>query len=73
VSDAGSTVEASADESPDLHSASIRKYKEWQDAEYVVKRIDCNMQRLSVNGVFTERRALACAWIEHKGECYFMA
>lgn len=45
----------------------IRKFKKWQDAEYVVKSADTSTMRLAINDVFDEYEALANIWIEHKG------
>ena len=45
----------------------IRKFKQWQDAEYTVKSIDTSRMRLSVNGVTGEHLALSNVCIEHKG------
>ncbi|WVQ79864.1 hypothetical protein IAT38_001964 [Cryptococcus sp. DSM 104549] len=45
----------------------IRKFKQWQDAEYTVVSADNNTMRLSVNGKFEQRLALANVWISHKG------
>ncbi|ADV22320.1 hypothetical protein I305_02692 [Cryptococcus gattii E566] len=48
-------------------SSDIRKFKKWQDAEYVVKSADTSTMRLAINDVFDEYEALANIWIEHKG------
>ncbi|RXK38888.1 hypothetical protein M231_03837 [Tremella mesenterica] len=48
-------------------SSDLRKFKRWQDAEYVVKSIDTGKMRLAVDGVFGEHLACANVWIEHKG------
>ncbi|WWC93135.1 uncharacterized protein L201_008102 [Kwoniella dendrophila CBS 6074] len=48
-------------------SPDIRKFKKWQDGEYVVKSIDTSLMRLSVNGKFNEYKALSNVWIEHFG------
>lgn len=48
-------------------SLDVRKFKKWQDAEYIVKSADTNTMRLAINGVFGEYEALSNVWIEHKG------
>ncbi|WVF68830.1 hypothetical protein IAT40_003603 [Kwoniella sp. CBS 6097] len=48
-------------------SPDIRKFKKWQDAEYVVESIDTSSMRLSINGVFGTYEALSNVWISHEG------
>ncbi|GFZ50295.1 hypothetical protein JCM24511_08051 [Saitozyma sp. JCM 24511] len=48
-------------------SPDIRKFKQWQDAEYVVTSLDASRMRLAVDGVFAEHEACSNVWIEHKG------
>jgi DNA ligase-1 len=48
-------------------SPDIRKFKQWQDAEYVVTSLDTSRMRLAVDGVFAEHEACSNVWIEHKG------
>jgi len=48
-------------------SSDIRKFKQWQDAEYTVLSTETSKMRLAINGVFDEYEALANVWIEHKG------
>lgn len=48
-------------------SKDMRKFKEWKDAEYVVKSLETSVMRLSIDGVFAERKACSRVWIEHKG------
>ncbi|ODN78289.1 hypothetical protein L202_03936 [Cryptococcus amylolentus CBS 6039] len=48
-------------------SPDVRKFKEWQDAEYPVLSLTTTTMRLSINGTFAERQAMANVWIEHKG------
>jgi hypothetical protein len=40
-------------------SSSIRKFKQWQDAEYIVKDVQTAIMRLPVDLKYEERRALA--------------
>lgn len=49
-------------------SSNVRKYKEWQDSEYVATGIETGPIRLSVNGIFQEREACTNILFEHKGE-----
>ncbi|WWD20017.1 hypothetical protein CI109_104490 [Kwoniella shandongensis] len=48
-------------------STDIRKFKKWQDAEYLVKSLDTSKMRLSINGIFAEHEAMSNVWIEHDG------
>ncbi|TYJ51967.1 hypothetical protein B9479_007433 [Cryptococcus floricola] len=48
-------------------SPDVRKFKKWQDAEYPVLSLTTSTMRLSINGTFAERQAMANVWIEHKG------
>lgn len=43
-------------------SASIRKFKQWQDAEYRVIDVQKAMMRLPVDQVYEDREALASEW-----------
>ena len=45
----------------------MRKFKHWQDAEYVVRSLDTSVMRLAVNGVFGEHTACSNVWIDHNG------
>jgi DNA ligase-1 len=45
----------------------IRKFKQWQDGEYIVRDAANSTMRLAVDGVFEEHLALANVWIQHKG------
>ncbi|RSH93601.1 hypothetical protein EHS25_006246 [Saitozyma podzolica] len=59
-----------SDHSPRLsltHSPDIRKFKQWQDAEYVVTSLDTSRMRLAIDGVFAEHEACSNVWIKHKG------
>ncbi|KAK4683663.1 hypothetical protein P7C73_g6571, partial [Tremellales sp. Uapishka_1] len=48
-------------------TTAVRKFKQWQEAEYIVKSVDTNTMRLAVGGVFGEHTACSNIWIEHKG------
>ncbi|OCF31247.1 hypothetical protein I316_07033 [Kwoniella heveanensis BCC8398] len=48
-------------------SPDIRKFKKWQDGEYVVESIDTSSMRLAVNGVFGTYEALSNVWVSHEG------
>ncbi|KAJ9477536.1 DNA_LIGASE_A3 domain-containing protein [Pseudozyma hubeiensis] len=48
-------------------TSAIRKFKEWRDAEYMVKAITVATMRLPISGRFEEREAMASIQIEHKG------
>ncbi|WVR08347.1 hypothetical protein IAU60_005400 [Kwoniella sp. DSM 27419] len=48
-------------------SNDIRKFKQWQDAEYTVLSLDVNTMRLAIDGVFDTYEAMANVWIEHEG------
>lgn len=45
----------------------MRKFKQWQDAEYTVTNVDVSRQRLAIGGVFDEYDAVAAVNIRHKG------
>lgn len=49
-------------------TSNVRKYKEWQDAEYTAVGIETGKIRLSIHGVFQEREACTNIFFEHKGE-----
>ena len=48
-------------------STDVRKFKQWQDAEYTVTGVDISRQRLAVDGVFGVPDAVAAVHIDHKG------
>ncbi|KAK8849396.1 hypothetical protein IAR55_004728 [Kwoniella newhampshirensis] len=48
-------------------STDIRKFKKWQDAEYIVKSLDTSTMRLAIDGTFAEHEAMSNVWIEHDG------
>ncbi|WVQ96360.1 hypothetical protein IAU59_003465 [Kwoniella sp. CBS 9459] len=48
-------------------SPDVRKFKKWQDSEYIVESIDTSSMRLSVNGVYGTYEALSNVWISHEG------
>ena len=46
----------------------IRKFKKWQDGEYVVTSLETSTMRLAINGVFGEHEACARVWIDHRDQ-----
>jgi hypothetical protein len=55
-----------------LYSASIRKYKQWQEAEFTVTGVQRALMRLPVNQEYEEREGLASVTISHDGTDVFV-
>lgn len=52
---------------PPTCSNDIRKFKQWQDAEYTVTALNISRQRLPIQGVYGEHEAVAALVVKHKG------